>query len=193
MENEVKTGSPKEGWPLPFVQSLGGPTLSTAPYLLLDMHGPAQPHISPPPGETWGTGMGSIMLKGFLEGLGSGTPTDSERTFSAMGMNFGFLSVLRFSAVAASYSPALISLLISSIGHPDPPGPPGPPGPSSDEGNSGDPGFSGIPGTKGPKRGQGIPGFSGLPGELGLKGMTAWLAVGPFPLYSQTWILPTAL
>lgn len=129
----------------------------------------------------------------FWEGLGSGTPTDSEGTFSALGMNFGFLSVLRFSAVATFHSPALISLLISSIGHPGPPGPLGPPGPSSDQGDSGDPGFPGIPGPKGPKGAQGIPGFSGLPGELGLKGMTTWLAVGPFPLYSQTWILPTAL
>lgn len=143
------------------------------------MHGPAWPHI-PLPGGTQGTGTGCICSEG-LGRSGHWDPIHGKGTFSALGTGFGFLAAPRPSAVATSCSPALIPLLILSLGRPGSPGPPGPPGPSSDQGDPGDPGFPGVPGPQGPKGDQGIPGFSGFPGELGLKGMAAWLAVGPFP------------
>lgn len=134
----------------------------------------------PSPSRDTGDWNGLHLLRGFGRSR-HWDPIHGKGTFSALGMGFGFLAAPRPSVVAISCLPALIPLLILSLGRPGSPGPPGPPGPSSDQGDPGDPGFPGVPGPQGPKGDQGIPGFSGFPGELGLKGMAAWLAVGPFP------------
>lgn len=123
MENEVKTGSPKEDWPSPFVWSLGWSHIQSSPISMAELHGPAQPHL-PPLAGTWRTGTGCFLLKGFGK-VWALEPHRRQRTFSALGIGFDFLSVPRLSAVVISCSPALT--YPSSYFIPRPPRPPRPP------------------------------------------------------------------
>lgn len=126
MENEVKTGSPKEGWPSPFVWSLGWSHIQFSPISMSGLHGPVQPHF-PPLAATWRTGTGCFLLKGFGK-VWELEPHRCQRTFSALRTGFDLLSDPRFSAVVTSCSPALTypssHLITRPIRPPRPPRPP---------------------------------------------------------------------